>query len=57
MPESTASLPPFPFFKEPEGLKSTLDDKDRNRNFDRAHMIAASNLVRLPKLIAAGATA
>lgn len=45
VPESTASLPPFPFFKEPEGLKSTLDDRDRNRNFDRAHMIAGSKIV------------
>lgn len=45
VPESGASLPPFPFFKEPEGLVSTLDDKDRNKNFDREHMIAGSKIV------------
>lgn len=43
--ESSASLPPFPFFKEPEGLVSTLDDKDRNKNFDREHMIAGGKIV------------
>ncbi|WP_146909746.1 OmpA family protein [Arenimonas daejeonensis] len=45
MPESGASLPPFPFFKEPEGLKTTLDDKDRNKNFDREHMIAGGKVI------------
>lgn len=45
VPESTASLPPFPFFKEPEGLVTTLDDKDRNKNFDREHMIAGSKVI------------
>ncbi len=45
--ESTASLPPFPFFKEPEGLVTTLDDKDRNKNFDREHMIAGGKVVVL----------
>lgn len=45
VPESTASLPPFPFFKEPEGLKTTLDDKDRNKNFDREHMIAGGKII------------
>ena len=43
--ESTASLPPFPFFKEPEGLASTFDDKDRRKNFDREHMIAGDRIV------------
>lgn len=43
--ESAASLPPFPFFKEPEGLKSTFDDKDRHKNFDREHMIAGDKVV------------
>jgi len=43
--ESTASLPPFPFFKEPEGLVSTFDDKDRHKNFDREHMIAGDKVV------------
>lgn len=45
VPESTATLPPFPFFKEPEGLVTTLDDKDRNKNFDREHMIAGGKIV------------
>ncbi|KFN45192.1 OmpA family protein [Arenimonas metalli] len=47
VPESTASLPPFPFFKEPEGLVSTLDDRDRNKNFDREHMIAGDKVVAI----------
>ena len=45
VPESTASLPPLPFFKEPEGLVSTLSDRDRNKNFDREHMIAGDKVV------------
>lgn len=45
VPESTASLPPFPFFEEPEGLVSTLDDKDRNKNFDREHVIAGGQVI------------
>lgn len=47
VPESTASLPPFPFFKEPEGLASTLSDRDRNKNFDREHMIAGDKVVAI----------
>ena len=45
IPESRATLPPFPFFKEPEGLVSTFDDKDRRKNFDREHMIAGDRVV------------
>ena len=45
VPESTASLPPFPFFKEPDGLASTFDDKDRHSSFDREHMIAGDKVV------------
>lgn len=45
VPESSATLPPFPFFKDPEGLKSTFDDKERNRNFDREHMIAGDKVI------------
>ncbi len=45
IPESSAALPPFPFFKEPEGLVSTLADKDRRKNFDREHMIAGDKVV------------
>lgn len=45
VPESSATLPPFPFFKAPEGLISTLDDKDRNKRFDRQHMIAGNKII------------
>ena len=47
VPESTATLPPFPFFKTPEGLISTFSEKDRNINFDRAHMIAGNKVVAI----------
>ena len=47
VPESTASLPPFPFFKAPEGLKTVFDEKDRNINFDRTHMIAGDKIVAI----------
>jgi outer membrane protein OmpA-like peptidoglycan-associated protein len=45
VPESTATLPPFPFFKAPEGLASTLDDKDKNISFDREHVIAGDKVI------------
>lgn len=45
VPESTTSLPPFPFFKAPEGLRSVMDEKDRNVGFDREHMIAGDDIV------------
>lgn len=45
VPGSSATLPPFPFFEAPEGLVSTLADKDRNKNFDREHMIAGDRIV------------
>lgn len=45
VPESTASLPPFPFFKAPDGLASVLADQDRNVGFDREHMIAGDKVV------------
>jgi outer membrane protein OmpA-like peptidoglycan-associated protein len=45
VPESVALLPPFPFFQAPEGLVSTFDEKDRNANFDREHMIAGDQVV------------
>lgn len=47
VPESTASLPPFPFFKSPDGLKTVFSEKDRNINFDRAHMIAGDRIVAI----------
>lgn len=45
VPESTASLPPFPFFKAPDGLASVYSDKERNVGFDREHMIAGDKVV------------
>jgi OmpA-OmpF porin, OOP family len=47
VPESTATLPPFPFFKTPEGLNTVFAEKDRNINFDRAHMIAGNKIVAI----------
>jgi outer membrane protein OmpA-like peptidoglycan-associated protein len=47
VPESSASLPPFPFFKAPDGLKSILVEKERNVGFDREHMIAADRIVAI----------
>jgi OmpA-OmpF porin, OOP family len=47
VPESTATLPPFPFFKAPDGLKTVFAEKDRNINFDRAHMIAGNKIVAI----------
>lgn len=45
VPESTAALPPFPFFDMPEGLTSTFDEKDRHVNFDRHYFIAGDKAV------------
>jgi OOP family OmpA-OmpF porin len=45
VPESTATLPPFPFFSIPEGLQSTFDEKDKNVPFDRHFFIAGSKAV------------
>ena len=47
VPESTATLPPFPFFKVPDGLSSVQDEKTRNSSFDREHMIAGGKVVAL----------
>ncbi len=47
VPESTASLPPFPFFKAPDGLTSVLADADKNTSFDRTHMIAGNKVVAI----------
>jgi outer membrane protein OmpA-like peptidoglycan-associated protein len=47
VPESTATLPPFPFFDVPEGLVSTYDERDRHRNFDRQHFIAGDRVVAI----------
>jgi len=47
VPESAATLPPFPFFKAPDGLASAQDEKTRNASFDREHMIAGDKVVVL----------
>jgi OmpA-OmpF porin, OOP family len=46
---TTATLPPFPFFKEPVGKRSTHwgDLKSRDRGFNRAHFIAGKKLVAI----------
>jgi OOP family OmpA-OmpF porin len=45
VPESTAALPPFPFFAIPDGLTSTFDEKDKLVNFDRHYFIAGNKAV------------
>lgn len=45
VPVTTVALPPFPFFKAPEGLTSAYDEKDRNIGFDRRYFIAGKKLV------------
>lgn len=40
VPVTDASLPPFPFFKVPDGLQSGLDDKDKNVSFDGQYFVA-----------------
>ena len=45
VPESTATLPPFPFFQAPEGLASVLADADKNVTFDRTHLIAGNKVI------------
>ena len=40
VPESTASLPPFPLFKDLEGLENVENPKLSNVAFDRDHFIA-----------------
>jgi OmpA-OmpF porin, OOP family len=47
VPESTVALPPPPFFKTPEGLESTFDEKDKVVNFDRQFFIAGAKAVAL----------
>ncbi len=45
VPVTTASLPPFPFFKAPEGLESGLDEKDKHVSFDGQYFIAGNKPV------------
>jgi hypothetical protein len=45
VPLTTASLPPFPFFKDPEGLENDLKGNDALKPFDRHYFIAGGKLV------------
>lgn len=45
VPVSTVTLPPFPFFKTPEGLVSNLDDKDSMIGFERHFFLAGKKLI------------
>jgi len=45
VPESAATLPPFPFFKTLDGMESTFSEKDRNVAFDRHYFIAGGKAV------------
>lgn len=47
VPETTLHLPPFPFFKVPNGLESQLSETERNISFDREHMIVGDSIVAL----------
>lgn len=42
VPESTATLPPLPFFTVPEGLASTFDEADRRLGFARQYVMAGA---------------
>jgi OmpA-OmpF porin, OOP family len=45
VPLSSASLPPFPFFKDPEGQENFLKGSDALKPFDRHYFIAGNKLV------------
>jgi outer membrane protein OmpA-like peptidoglycan-associated protein len=45
VPVTSASLPPFPFFKVPEGLESTFSDKERNIPYDGQYFLAGDKAV------------
>lgn len=45
VPATSASLPPFPFFRTPEGLQSSLADKDKYISFDGQYFIAGDELL------------
>jgi OOP family OmpA-OmpF porin len=42
---TTASLPPFPFFKDPEGIKNNLEGPDAVKSFDRHGFLAGGRYV------------
>lgn len=52
VPESTATLPPFPFFDVPDGLVSVVDAREAARPFDREHMIAGDRIIVLEGKVA-----
>ncbi len=54
VPITTASLPPFPFFKDPEGLANELKGPDAQKPFDRHWFIASNRLVPLEGKLALG---
>lgn len=45
VPVSNVTLPPFPFFKAPEGLVYNYNDKDSMIGFDRHYFLAGKKLV------------
>ena len=45
VPVSTVSLPPFPFFKTPEGLENNLNEKNSNIGFERHFFLAGKKLI------------
>lgn len=47
VPVTDASLPPFPFFKAPDGLQSGLDDKDKNVSFDGQYFLAGDTPIQI----------
>lgn len=44
VPESTAALPPFPFFNPLEGLSGVGDEANRDRRFDVEYFVAGDRL-------------
>lgn len=52
VPESAATLPPFPFFQMPEGQENVLGEQDRIAAFDREHMIAGNKIVAVEGRVA-----
>jgi hypothetical protein len=45
VPVTTVALPPFPFFRDPEGLVNELQGPDAQKPFDRHWFIAGGRLV------------
>jgi OOP family OmpA-OmpF porin len=45
VPVTSANLPPFPFFKDPEGLENELKGTDAVKSFDRHGFIAGGKVV------------